>query len=182
MVLLDPAPTEETQRRKEPGARNGIVVEGIDAWGRRYILDIWADRVDPLDVIHKVLELCDKWGTDSVGIEEVVFSIVYRHWLQREAESRNKYIRCVRLEPGKRDKDTRITSQIPACREGVYYLNRVGSEKFLQEYMEYPYGETRDLLDAWAYDYRLSRPESAAEAYERVVGVGNDTKDVVTGY
>ena len=182
MILLDPAPSEESQKRKEPGARNGFVVEGMDPWGRKYILETVAIREDPLVVIDKVFELMEKWGTDTVGIEEVVFSIIYRHWLQREADARKKSIRCIRLEPGRRDKDTRIVGQIAPCKEGVYYINRAGTGTFVQEYVEYPYGETRDLLDAWAYDYRLQRPESMVERYEREIDSASGTQDPITGY
>jgi hypothetical protein len=183
VILLDPAPTEETQKRKEPGARNGIVVEGMDCWGRRYILETWAGRIDPLDVIHKLLALCEKWGTDRVGIEEVVFSLIYRHWLQKEARAKGKHVRCIRLQPGRKDKDTRITGQIVPCREGVYHVNRAGgTEPFIQEMMEYPYGRTRDLLDAWSYDGVLTRPESLEEVWEREGQREQNTQDPVTGY
>jgi hypothetical protein len=183
-ILLDPAPSEQTDRRREPGARNGLVVEGCDAWGRRYILETLGVRIDPLDVINLIFQLCDKWGTNLVGIEEVVFSLVYRHWLRREARLRNRHIRTFILKPGKRDKDTRITAKIPACREGVYYLNQEATQSFYQEYVEYPYGQTRDLLDAWAYDEEVvRRPLSSAEALERSYQQGDrGTRDAVTGY
>jgi hypothetical protein len=187
-ILCDPAPSEASERKRERNARNAIVVEGIDPWGRKYILDTWADRCDPADTIEMLFTMMDKWGTNVVGIEEVVFSLVYRHWMREIAERRNQHIRFVRLKPRGRDKDTRITGRIPDMRSGFYYLNRVGTEKFIQEYLEYPYGGTRDLLDAWAYDVdALRRPQTDDEmeigSYRKERDVWpHSSRNPVTGY
>lgn len=151
-LLFDPAPSEATDRNRERHARNAAVLEGIDPWGRRYVLEAWADRIDPYDVISQLFTMLQRWGANKLAIEEVNFSKVYKHWITREASRRGLTVRIIQLRPGRRDKDTRITAKIPDMRRGIYYWNTVGTEALRQEYVEYPYSETRDLLDAWAYD------------------------------
>jgi hypothetical protein len=184
-LLVDPAPSEQSDRNRERNSRNALLIEGIDPYGRRFLLDCWADRVDPLVVIHKMFELCDRWGTRSIGVEEVVFAKLYRHWIRRESELRGKYYQVRPLKPDRRTKDTRITAKIAPCKQGLYYVSRVGCDPFVTEYIEYPYGRTRDLLDAWAYgDEMLHRPESPLEHYNRRRSSYDQrfTANPVTGY
>lgn len=199
-LFLDPAPSESRDRRSEPHARNAVIVEAIDPWGRRFILESWADRVDYMDVIHKVFELAQKWGADTLYVEEVAFSNVYRHWI---AELTNpgqtyssRYLHVCAVRPGKTNKDTRITARIPSWRSGLYYVNRTDASvlgaywnaEFVREMSEYPNGHTCDLLDALAYDTKLISPESPYEHQQRMwhESTGNrwpyGTRDPVTGY
>jgi predicted phage terminase large subunit-like protein len=188
-LLFDPAPSEERDKNRERNARNAVVVEGVDAWGRRFILDSWADKIDPLDVLEQLFKLCEKWGTNQIAIEEVNFSKLYRPMLlmYNKLKSKGMHLRFIQLDTKRQDKDTRITAMIPRVKSGLYFVNKVGTERFVQEYAEYPFGSTRDLLDAWAYDYRITRPKSTDELQkekeQRVYGNrGHGTLDIVTGY
>lgn len=190
VLLVDPAPSEEADRNRNPKARNALVTTGIDAWGRIYILDVWTGRPDPGEVVNKMLDLAENWEFTRVAIEKVVFSVLYKHWLQQEAQRRNVYIGCTDLEPGKRSKDARIEAMIPGFKEGLYYFNDAnpGVQALIQEYAEYPHGQTRDILDALAYAPDvLRRPETPEEMQDRLVneqrpGWPYSTRDPVTGY
>ncbi len=187
--ILDPAPSEATDKRQTPNARNGLLIEGLDAWGRRYILEAFAFRAGYRDVIDKLFALAEKWGFNTWLIEEVNFSNVYRHWIQDDqrlgGRHEKQYLRCVAVEPGKRNKDTRIMDKAPGWQQGRYYLNTAGCEAFEQEFDEYPSGLTKDLLDAMGYDHKIHKPESPLEQANRTIrdtGLGLGTKDPVTGY
>jgi hypothetical protein len=184
LILVDPAPTEKSDRRREPGARNALVVVGRDAWGRRYLLDEWVSRDDPHVVILKMIQLCQRWGTVRVGIEEVNFSRLYRHWLLREADLRGIALAPFPLHTRGREKEARIMAMVAPTKQGWWYICR-GTPSFEQEYREYPYSGTRDVIDAWAYSQDcLSRPTSMAEEVHRewVRRHASATRDVVTGY
>lgn len=189
-LLVDPAPSEQAERLREPKARNALVEVGIDAWGRLFILDVWTGRPDPLDVIHKMIDLSEQWQSHRVAIEKVVFSVLYKHWLRDESRRRNLYISCYDLEPARRSKDTRIENMIPGFRQGLYYLNDAnpGVKELIQEFVEYPYGVTRDILDALAYAGDvLRRPETPDEVQQRWFEEERpswplSTRDPVTGY
>jgi len=189
-ILLDPIPGEEVEKRREPGCRHGIIVEGIDYWGRRHILDVVANRMSPPDMIDLLFAKMAEWGTHRVAIEKVAFSVMYRYWVQDEARRRGVHVSCIDLEPGRRTKDSRITAKITPFRAGHYYLNRAVEDLFVEEYLEYPYGRTRDLLDALAYDDEpgvLPKPLSPTEAnqYEQAATSWQSRYsgvDEITGY
>lgn len=189
-LLVDPAPTEQTDMRKEPGSRSALVMVAMDPWGRKHVLDLWVDRKDPLEVIHRMLSMLKEWQCDTAAIEKVVFSVLYRHWLQQEADRLGLYVRVLDLEPARRSKDTRINALIPPFKRGMVYLNRGATQmkEMVQELLEYPYGRTRDLLDALAYgDDVLRRPETPEEMHHRLVDGSRrswpySSRDNVTGY
>ncbi len=165
-LLFDPAPSEQSDRRREDKARNALVMQGVDPWGRRYVLDVWAGRENPTDVIEQVFTMLTEWGADHLAVEEVNFSMLYRHWIYTIAAQRKINLRVTKLKPERQQKDTRIVAKIPDMRRGLYYWNRATTEPLRQEYLEYPYGDTRDLLDAWGYDRkalnRWSTPNEVA--------------------
>lgn len=183
-LLFDPAPTESAEIARSKSARNGVDVVGIDPWGRVFVLETWASRTDPKSVIDQLFLLMQQWGTHTLGIEEVNFSKLYRHWIWSEQTRRKFPVSVIKLQPGKRDKDTRISRLIPGFRQGLYYFNYGQTTELVKEIVEYPYGETRDCLDALAYDEKIGRPPAPEENYvqfartrQRVVG-----RSPVTGY
>ena len=93
------------------------------------------------------------------------------------------HIRFIRLSTKKQDKDTRITNMIPKARQRVYYLNDDKCDKFYQEFVEYPYSRTRDIINAWAYDACLKRPLSSLEVMADRKGKRRQRGDKdITGY
>jgi hypothetical protein len=136
VVMLDPAPTEQSEIRRDKGARNGIVVVGKDEFGRGFILESWAGREDPLVIIDKMFSLCKK---------------------------REFPVYITKLHPGKKDKDTRITGLIGGYKKGIYFHNQGSTVELVKEMAEYPYGATVDCLDIHAYDDKVSRPIGVEE-------------------
>ena len=187
--FLDPAPAEGLDRKREPNARNGLLVEGIDAWGRRYVLYGKGLLVRPIEVIHELFRLSRRYGFRKVYIEEVNFSSLYRHWIQDLQAPGRTYsgynLIAIPLKPGRTNKDTRIRDKVNGWDDGVYYLNRVDCDDFFEEFSQYPYARTRDLLDAMAYDGALVRPLTDEEEHAALYGSRSRAAlgaDPVTGY
>jgi len=190
-LILDPAPSERTAQAREPRARNAILVEGIDCWGRRFLLEAWAKRADYMETISAAFHLSERWRADRLFVEEVNFSNVYRHWISREQKYDGRFpgrnLQAIPVSPKGRDKDTRILSRTAGWKSGLYYVNRGYCDQFLTGLAEYPYGETRDLLDCMGYDADpgvLLRPESNREVKIRRYRERRleETRDTVTHY
>ncbi len=174
VMLVDPASADENVKTRSSYARTGIVIVACDPWGRRFVLDCWAGKANPDDVIQQIWRLASKWKVTRVGIEEVTFSIVYQYWLQREAQRRGEYLSIQPLKPKGRHKEDRITQLIPGFQRGFYYLNAKERDVGLlkREYLDYPYAQTRDLMDALAYNEEvLKAPETPS------VLTGRDRED-----
>lgn len=190
-LLVDPAAADGPNRPGDDRARTGILAVALDPWGRGFILDCWAGRVTPPDVLKHIFRMTKRWGITRVGIEEVTFSLVYRHWLLQECKRTGRYLTVVPMKPKGRTKESRIEEKQHGFQRGMYYLNDLPQLKALkQEYIDYPYAKTRDLLDALAYDHEvLRRPESPEEREWMMNGGTNSNLgehaggvDRVTGY
>jgi hypothetical protein len=182
-VLVDPA-AAEPNRTSNHHARTGVLAVARDPWGRNYILDAWAEREEPGTVVDNILRMAQLYGIRSIGIEEVSFSLIYQYWLRQEAARRKVPVTVFGLPPLGRRKDDRIERLNPGFRNGLYYVrDHTNLRPFLQEYRDYPYGLTRDLLDALAYDSEILRlppfqHELAKDSDNHYV----DTRDPYTGY
>lgn len=167
VILLDPAPPPNTvEFNKEPKARNGIVVAGMDPWGRLYALEAVPLREDPVTVLDAVVLLAARWRTDVCAIEEVNFSKVYAPLWTEVLRGRHPSVTLnfLPLKSKGQHKDVRIRALSgPHSQALVYYL-RESTGYLVQEVMEYPYCEARDLLDAFAYwEQALTRHISPGE-------------------
>lgn len=187
VAFLDPAPSEPSEKRSEPLARNGLAVLGIDAWGRKFLLVGKGSRDGALEVIHWLFREARRWGFNRIGIEEVNFSKLYRPWIQSLQTAgqifENQHLTPVPLEPGRTNKNIRIENKANGFDNGDYYINRSETEDFYEEYTQYPYGATRDILDALAYDDRLLfRPATDEEEQAMIFSRLHRTADRVTGY
>ena len=164
------------------------MVVGIDPWNRRYVLEAVALREDPVEVLHSVVKLMKKWSTNRVAIEEVVFSAVYiPMWTALLShEYPNVFPEFLALFPKGRDKDARIFNGLaPAMKEGFWYYNRDETGYVVQETLEFPNGETKDMIDAQSYtDEAVSRDATPEEemAGEMLVYEQSQGRSPITGY
>ena len=77
---------------------------------------------------------------------------MYRHfanYLMRR-EFPDEHISFIPQKEERRNKDARILGLIPLFRAGFIYFNEPACRQLKLEYKEYPFGTTRDLLDALA--------------------------------
>jgi hypothetical protein len=162
-IILDPAPTGIGEMKRAPGSVNGLVVVGIDPWGRRYVLDAEELEVGPTELLRHIMFLCDKWGVATVGIEEVNFSNLYApHFQYVVFHEYDWEPNWIALETEGQDKDARITRNLIRLFENHFiYFNQPTTKVLMQQLAEYPHGERKDLVDALSYiDRVISRPST----------------------
>ena len=186
-LIVDPASSDKDSKAFSGASFTGMVVVAVDPWGRTFVMDGWRGKGNPYEVINHIFRLAERWQINRVGIEEVVFSLIYRYWLRDEARRRGRPLQIVPVKPRGRHKDDRIKQLIPGFRRGFYYLNSESKAlaAMKREYLDFPYGASRDMLDALAYGPEVVKKPidpsllDPAEVDEDNVGVGR--KDV-TGY
>jgi hypothetical protein len=190
VVILDPAGSRKSSRPAERLARNGIVCVGLDAWGRRYVLEAEAVRAPSDEVLRRCIDMALRWQAPTIKIEEIalqeVFQVLGNLILMREY-GRDAKVQIGGVEPAGASKPDRIRALVGPMRNAFWYFNVAKCKKLVQEIVEYP-GPTVDLVDAMAYTDRiLRRPEAPYEAEARHVrdarsAGGADGRDSVTGY
>ena len=184
-ILVDPAPTKKGEKSQEPRARNGLVVVFQDPWGRKFTMEGVPLREDPVTVMEAVVKLARFWKRTKVGIEEVNFSSVYAPLWNALLRHRHPDLNLtwIPLTPAGVDKDTRIRALQGPHREGLWYYYLERSGYVVQELLEYPNSETRDLVDAQAYwEKALHRPETPEEREASWISSGGQGRDQWTGY
>lgn len=158
-MRVDPA---ISQNRK--ACRTAIVVDGIDALGRKFILETWAERCAPSVMWDNVFRLQATWNPERVGIESVAYQKVLQYNAQDEMAKRGAFINVTELRPvNNQSKDSRILGVQPHFRRGEVFLLR-SMDDFEHEYTGFPVGKTCDLLDIFAYGPQMwESPELADE-------------------
>ena len=186
-IIFDPIPGKESERRKETYCRHGLVAVGVDPWGRRFCLESERSDLNETEVCHRVLELSQKWGVDSIGIEAVNAFHLYGPLISLLSERDwDGYLpNLIYVEPEGRQKDQRIRQDLgPMHQNGFWYYNREGTSEAIQELTEFPHSQFKDVSDAQSYTdkvcQRPSTPEEARSAWynERVT----DQSRGLTGY
>jgi hypothetical protein len=152
-VLLDPAPSRDTHIRKEPHSDNGIVVVGKDPWNRRYLLDCWSGREGPVELLHRLMSMCDRWRTTRIAVEEVAMAAWVRPLFEQIIRHEYDWMPSfVPTHPKGREKPERIrTKLIGPIQNGYWYFNRATTAPVVLQLGEFPLGAKNDLIDALAY-------------------------------
>lgn len=178
-MRIDPAISE-----KRGAARSAIIVDGVYKDERIFMLEAWAKRCDPFEMIDKAFEFQKEYDCDACGIESVAYQRILKPVFEREARARSVWINVVEMRPDSREKkENRIRGSItPYLRRGLISVDEDKHADFVEEYTQFPNGGTIDILDAFAYGPQVwgepaEQVNEEAEEYQFEV-----TRNAVTGY
>lgn len=146
-MRVDPAISE-----KPGAARTAVIVDAVAPDGRKFVLEAWMRRCQPLEMVNKIFDFAAEYDPISVGIESVAYQKVLKPFIEAEALRRGVWLNVVELKP---DNQTRKLNRIsgalqPEFFRGMIYL-REDMEDLLHEYESFPTGSTVDGLDALAF-------------------------------
>jgi phage terminase large subunit-like protein len=150
MVAVDPAPAETTS-----SDRNAVVTVGTSKLGDVIVLDTFAKRCSPLDVIEHLFWLRRRFRPRVFGIEGVAYQKVLKTFLRAEASRRGEYFNIHELKPGGRGKP-HIRGLQPVAATGHLYI-RATQHVLRNELADWPLGEHDDVADALALSMQMWR-------------------------
>jgi len=149
-VAVDPASAEKLK-----DDRNAIVTVGTTKDGDVIVLDVWAKRCSPIDVIEYLFTLRQRYRPRVFGIEDVSYQKVLKHFLRAEANRRGEYFNVQPLKPGGRHKQ-HIRGLQPVAATGHLYISPI-QHTLRNELADYPLGEHDDTADALALSMQMWR-------------------------
>jgi hypothetical protein len=164
IMVVDPAFTATGD-----GSRAAIVVTGTDqTTGANLVLDVYAERVVPTDLVADVLNMAHRWRVTRVFIEAIGQQAAFISYVETEARRKNQPVAIETVKPGGRNKDVRIESLSAYFKNCQIYCHPE-QHALLEEYRSFrPGSRYKDVLDALAY---------AAEKWPRYAGdSGMDAK------
>jgi len=181
--------------RDDKGDNTAIVICGMDAQGVLHVVDMYAERYDPLQAVEKMFEINDLYDITTWVVEDDNISKAIGPFLNAEMFKRNKFLSLERLRPHK-DKQARATAIQARMRAGGVHFN-VDAPWYFELYNEminFPRGKTDDRVDAlsWIGLYldkmspSLTREELDELAWEEEMGIDSfdqmEGRSEVTGY
>lgn len=176
LIIVDPATV----------GNSGIVVTGTDSSTnpKSFILESIQKRLQPPDLVSLIFQLVRKWQPRGVVIEEVLFSQLFRHWIQREQSVRNEYFRIIPAKTKQRSKEDRVRGLATWFANGQIILHE-GDEELIRQFRQFPGINEYHMLDALAYGpefWRASRGDDEIERRESAIEYIQRTRDPITGY
>ena len=160
VCTVDPAPAE-----KITSDRNAIVVSGVTPDGDVVVLDTWARRCTPLEVIDHLFEVKKRYHPRVFGVEGVAYQKVLKYFVRAEGARRNEYFNVVDLKaPGKNKIHIRGLQPIAATGH-LYILPTM--HQLRSELSDFPLGEFDDVADALALGQQLWRGLMSPEKWSK---------------
>lgn len=180
VIFVDPAVT----------GKSGIVVTGTDDKLRVFTLDAIKKSFKPPELVSEIFRLVQRWWPRTVVIEEVIFSAVFKPWIEREMGIRNIRFSILPVKPKRitntadKSKAGRVRALSNYFSSGQIFFNE-GQGELIEEYDNFGATEDYHMLDALAYgpDIWRNGMQAAQHAkYQELEKQIIEDRDVMTGY
>jgi phage terminase large subunit-like protein len=142
-------------------ANSAIVVIGVDALGRIFVLDAWADRIPAQKLSDRMLETCERWQPALFGVEANAMQSLFADLVDFERRLRGMKIPITPIvQPTRIDKDFRIRMALqPVIGERRLFVHPSMVE-LIAEITTFPTNPKKDLVDALASAVAMVPPRS----------------------
>lgn len=131
----------------------GWIITGSDYVSNKpniFVLDAHRGPIPPDKMIARVFDAVERWGLRAVVIEEVLFSRLYRHWLQSEMRHRGLFFNIIPAKTGQKQKDARVMGLVPYFNASQIFFHK-DQTALHEEYNQFGLGSSYHILDALAY-------------------------------
>jgi len=160
VILVDPAISQ-----KDGAARSAVVAAGLDEFERIIVLEAWAERCQPLQMIEKIFEMSQRWDPLCVTVEGIAYQRALKGFIEAECMRRNRWLNVREVRPGSREgKESRIRGLQPYAERGRLWVRRSTCGLMIEEFESFPLSDTVDTLDALSYLPQVAvMPDSGIE-------------------
>lgn len=153
--------------QKESADFTGVTIDRVSKEGKRYIT-AYKLKINPTELIDHLFFLWDKYKPEILGVEETVFLLAVKPFLEEEMRKRNKFITITPLKHGGVKKETRIRGLIPLMEsKSVFFVGNCNDLE--QEMRVFPNGLHDDVLDSFQYAEQVAYKPFANEEFDKFV-------------
>jgi hypothetical protein len=137
------------------------VVIAVDALGRIFVLEAWADRIPAHGLSDRILDTCDKWKPALFGCEANAMQSLFADLVDFERRLRGMRVPITPIvQPTRIDKDFRIRMALqPVIGERRLFVHAAMVE-LIAEITTFPTNPKKDLVDALASAVAMVPPRS----------------------
>lgn len=140
-VAIDPAASMSKR-----AAYTAIVVIGISADYRIFVLETYRKRMPIDEQIKKVAKLAEKWDVEAIVVETVAYQIVLKTSLENYLDENDLFFKVLDYNPGKSKDEMYMDILIPKIKQHKLMLDREKNKELLDELRSI--GKYKDLKDA----------------------------------
>lgn len=153
--------------QKDSADFTGVTIDRVSQEGKRYVT-AYKLKINPTELIDHLFYLWDQYKPEVLGIEETVFLLAVKPFLEDEMRKRNKFMSITPLKHGGIKKETRIRGLIPLMESKSVFF--VGNCHDLEEEMRvFPRGQHDDVLDSFQYAEQIAFKPYEQEDFEEFV-------------
>ncbi len=153
--------------KKDSADFTGVTINRVSEQGKRYIT-AYKLKINPAELIEHLFYLQATYNPEVLGVEETVFLLAIKPFLEEEMRKRNKFITITPLKHGGIKKETRIRGLIPLMESKSVFM--VGDcSALIEEMRVFPRGLHDDVLDSFQYAEQIAfKPydESSFDVFE----------------
>lgn len=173
VFLIDPAVNGDA----------AFMITGMDRRKNIFVLDAMKKVWSPPELVNEIFTQVLKWRPRTVVIEDVLFSVVFQHWIMSEMSKRGIRFRIEGAKTKQKQKDFRVRGLSNYFAAGQIFFN-ITQQDLIEEFDTFGSNDDYHMLDALAYgpEYwrtpvRKETINSLEAAKARVANI-----DPVTGY
>lgn len=174
VILIDPAMS----------GLAGYLVTGSDWKDRVFTLKAKKHTWKPPELVDEIFADVSRWQPRVVAIEEVLFSGLFKNWLEAEMRLRGIYFKVVPVKTGGKSKPVRVRGLSNYFAAGNIYFHQSQND-LITEFDTFGATSNYHMLDALAYGPDIwTRPLSRAEwqSYQEAEMQYISQRDAETGY
>ena len=171
IILVDPAMK----------GLSGYCVVGTDYAGNHYLLEAQKEDWRPPQFVEFLFQQVNRWQPRLVAIEEVLFSGLYKPFLESEMRLRGHRFYIELVHTGQKAKDVRVRGLSSYFSAGQIFVNEK-QEDLLEEYRTFGATDNYHILDALAYGPDLWRNGKGETESDQHKDTQEDARDPETGY
>lgn len=149
--------------------RNAVTTCGVTPEGEILVLESWARRCSPIELIKQLISTNIRWQPRAFGIEDVAYQKAFKHFLQDYAAQSDEPI-YFNVKPIKaiKAKETRIRGLQPFAAVHKLYLSP--EQHILRNEMAaFPLGQHDDALDCLSMQLQLFTGTVSARQQRRMI-------------
>lgn len=128
----------------------GIVVVGVDADNRWYVLHAERFKGSERDLIEKIFDLKKFYNPIKVGIEQKAYAHTLKPTMDEVMRQRNCFFQVIELKDLGKSKSLRIEALLPRFEAGGMFFQK-NQQDLIDELTTFPRGVHDDLADALSY-------------------------------
>lgn len=135
----------------------GLCDNSVDS-ENNWNLKAWRLKINPKELIDLLFTLYNNRKYEAIGIEETIYLMTLKPFLDDEQRKRNKFLPITKLKHNQQAKELRIRGLIPRYEAGAIFHIKGECKDLEEEAITFPKGIHDDVLDATAYQLKLAHP------------------------